>query len=165
MIINCINCDKKFEVNSELIPSEGRTIQCGSCNHIWFYKHNTNIKNDFNAPNKNIEDSLKNKKIIKKKEIDDNNTSIKSNKNLSQEIDKIVNKKEKALVKYHKDRKFTFSNLLSYILVLIISFIGVVIIVDTFKAPLYEMFPQLEILLFSLFETLKDIELFIKDLA
>ena len=157
MIINCINCDKKFEVNSELIPSEGRTIQCGSCNHIWFYKHNTNIKNDSNAP--------KSKKIIKKKEIDDNNTSIKSNKNLSQEIDKIVNKKEKALVKYHQGSKFTFSNLLSYILVLIISFIGVVIIVDTFKAPLYEMFPQLEILLFSLFETLKDIELFIKDLA
>ena len=164
MIINCINCDKKFEVNSELIPSEGRTIQCGSCNHIWFYKHNTNIKSDFNAP-KNIKDSLKSKKIIKKKEIDDNNTSIKSNKNLSQEIDKIVNKKEKALVKYHQGSKFTFSNLLSYILVLIISFIGVVIIVDTFKTPLYEMFPQLEILLFSLFETLKDIELFIKDLA
>ena len=133
MIINCINCDKKFEVNSELIPSEGRTIQCGSCNHIWFYKHNTNIKNDSNAP--------KSKKIIKKKEIDDNNTSIKSKKNLSQEIDKIVNKKEKALVKYTQDRKFSFSNLLSYILVLIISFIGVVIIVDSFKAPLYEMFP------------------------
>ena len=164
MIINCINCDKKFEVNSELIPSEGRTIQCGSCNHIWFYKHNTNIKKDFNSP-KNIEDSLKSKKIIKKKEIDDNNTSIKSNKNLSQEIDKIVNKKEKALVKYHKNRKFTFSNLLSYILVSIISFIGVVIIVDTFKTPLYEIFPQLEILLFSLFETLKDIGLFIKDLT
>ena len=164
MIINCINCDKKFEVNSELIPSEGRTIQCGSCNHIWFYKHSKNVKNDFNVPN-NIEDSLKTKKIIKKKEIDDNNTSIKSNKNLSQEIDKIVNKKEKALVKYHKNRKFTFSNLLSYILVSIISFIGVVIIVDTFKTPLYEIFPQLEILLFSLFETLKDIGLFIKDLT
>ena len=84
---------------------------------------------------------------------------------MSHEIDKIVNKKEKALVKYHQGNKFTFSNILSYILVLIISFIGVVIIVDTFKTPLYEMFPQLEILLFSLFETLKDIELFIKDLA
>jgi len=164
MIINCINCDKKFEVNSELIPSEGRTIQCGSCNHIWFYKHNINIKNDFNAP-KNINNSLKSKKIIKKKEIDDIDNSIKSNKNLSQEIDKIVNNKEKALVKYKKDRKFTFSKFLSYTLILIISFIGAVIVVDTFKAPLYEMFPELEILLFSLFETLKDIELFIKDLA
>ena len=84
---------------------------------------------------------------------------------MSQEIDKIVNKKEKALVKYQKDRKFTFSKLLSYTIVLIISFIGAVIVVDTFKTPLYEMFPELETLLFSLFETLKDIELFIKDLS
>ena len=38
MIINCINCDKKFNVNSELIPNSGRTIQCGSCNHVWFFK-------------------------------------------------------------------------------------------------------------------------------
>ena len=37
MIISCISCGKKFNVNSELIPSNGRTIQCGSCNHIWFY--------------------------------------------------------------------------------------------------------------------------------
>ena len=38
MIIECINCNKKFEVNSDLIPIEGRTIQCGLCNHIWFFK-------------------------------------------------------------------------------------------------------------------------------
>ena len=38
MIIECINCSKKFDVNSDLIPDTGRTIQCGSCNHIWFYK-------------------------------------------------------------------------------------------------------------------------------
>ena len=37
MIIECINCNKVFEVNSELIPENGRTIQCGSCNHVWFY--------------------------------------------------------------------------------------------------------------------------------
>ena len=37
MIIECINCNKVFEVNSELIPENGRTIQCGSCNYVWFY--------------------------------------------------------------------------------------------------------------------------------
>ena len=42
MIIQCINCNKKFEVNSDLIPSEGRNIQCGSCNHLWFFKKKTN---------------------------------------------------------------------------------------------------------------------------
>ena len=38
MIIDCINCAKKFEVNADLIPIDGRTIQCGSCNHLWFFK-------------------------------------------------------------------------------------------------------------------------------
>ena len=47
MIIECIKCIKKFEVNSELIPSEGRTIQCGSCNHIWFYKLKNLVKSSF----------------------------------------------------------------------------------------------------------------------
>ena len=31
MIIECINCNKKFNVDAELIPEEGRKIQCGSC--------------------------------------------------------------------------------------------------------------------------------------
>ena len=37
MIIQCVKCSKKFQVNSELIPNEGRTIQCGSCGHLWFF--------------------------------------------------------------------------------------------------------------------------------
>ena len=47
---------------------------------------------------------------------------------------------------------------------MIISFVGLIIVLDTFKTPLYQLFPKLEILLFSLFEILKDIKLFIKDL-
>jgi hypothetical protein len=88
----------------------------------------------------------------------------KSKKNLTKEIDEIINKKEKSLVKYQNEKKFTFSKFLSFILVLIISFVGLIIILDTFKTPLYKVFPKLEILLFSLFEILKDIKLFIKDL-
>ena len=161
MIINCINCNKKFQVNSELIPSEGRTIQCGSCNHIWFYKHNIQLKNDLISPDK-IKDAPKTKNIIKDK---DNDIKLKkSKKNLTKEIDEIINKKEKSLVKYQNEKKFTFSKFLSFILVLIISFVGLIIVVDTFKTPIYKIFPNLEILLFSLFEILKDIKLFIKDL-
>ena len=40
MIIECICGKKKFEVNSDLIPSTGRTIQCGSCEKIWFFDPN-----------------------------------------------------------------------------------------------------------------------------
>ena len=38
MIITCPKCNKQFKIDSSLIPSEGRDLQCGSCNHIWFYK-------------------------------------------------------------------------------------------------------------------------------
>ena len=62
MIIECINCNKIFEVNSELIPSSGRTIQCGSCGHVWFYKY------DGFPINKQIEEKIiNNKNDLKKK--------------------------------------------------------------------------------------------------
>ncbi len=48
MIIECIKCSKKFELNSDLIPSNGRTIQCGSCGHVWFFKK---PKKDFKKDN------------------------------------------------------------------------------------------------------------------
>ena len=38
MIIVCPSCDKKFEIDASLIPEEGRDLQCGSCQHLWFYK-------------------------------------------------------------------------------------------------------------------------------
>ena len=37
MIISCTNCNKKFEINSDLIPDSGRLLVCGSCNNEWFY--------------------------------------------------------------------------------------------------------------------------------
>ena len=147
MIIVCVNCNKKFEVSSELIPTTGRIIQCGSCNHTWFFK----LKK-----NPTISDNIANNKrpFSKKKE----------KKDLNNQIDKIINSKDTALVKYQKKSNFTLSKLLSYIVVIIISFIGLILVLDTFKFQLYNLFPGLEFLLFSLFETLKDIHLFIKDL-
>ena len=38
MIITCENCTKKFNLQDDLIPEEGRELQCGSCNHKWFFK-------------------------------------------------------------------------------------------------------------------------------
>ena len=156
MIIICACGKKKFNIDENLIPDKGRNIKCGACDHIWFYKKpvkNLDIKDEDET---NI--ILKNDEFSQKKEIK------KSSENLRSEIDKIVNKKDKALVKYKKKNHFTLSKFLSYIIVTIVSFIGLVLILDTFKFQLYILFPSLEILLFSLFETLKDINLFIKDL-
>ena len=49
-------------------------------------------------------------------------------------------------------------------MVFIISFIALILVLDTFKFPLYDFIPDLEIWLFNLYEILKDIQLFIKDL-
>ena len=150
MIIECINCGKKFVVNSDLIPSEGRTIQCGSCNHIWFF-------------NKYEQDKLINlEKDQNKKEL---KSFVDIEKNTSKDfLAETIEKKEKKDPKNQLKSSFTLGKFLSYILVTIISLIALIILIDTFKSFLYEKFPDLETLLFSLFETLKDIKLFIKDL-
>ena len=38
MIITCNNCNKKFNLDSKLIPDKGRLLQCASCDHKWFFK-------------------------------------------------------------------------------------------------------------------------------
>ena len=40
MQITCENCLKNFEVKDSLIPTNGRMLQCGSCEHKWFYSKN-----------------------------------------------------------------------------------------------------------------------------
>ena len=151
MIIQCINCNKKFEVNSDLIPKEGRNIQCGSCNHLWFFEKNNQINLE-NIKTKEVSIPPKRKKNnnLKKKVVSNNGTFDKGQKT--------------ALVKFEKNSDFTISKFLSYILVSIISFITFIIFLDTFKSPLYNYFPNLEFLLFNLYETIIDISLFVKDL-
>ena len=162
MIIQCINCNKSFEVNSELIPDSGRNIQCGSCNHVWFFTKNqqyNQINNKKVKTEKKIsseEDKATVKKTLKTKKI--NNKFLKKNSGSTKDY------KKSALIKYEETSKFRFSNFLSYILVAVISFISLIIILDTFKTPLYSYFPNLEFVLFNLFETITDINLFIKDL-
>jgi predicted Zn finger-like uncharacterized protein len=150
MIISCINCNKKFNVDPELIPNKGRNIQCGSCNHIWFFK-----KSDQN--NQLVSESIFQNNQSK-------NTAPKLSKSTSIKKLKIDKAKNTEIIEYQPLSKFTFTKFLSYILVLIISFVSLIIILDTFKSQFYDIFPNLEFFLFSLFETLKDIELFIKDL-
>ena len=46
-----------------------------------------------------------------------------------------------------------------------ITFVALLVVIDTFSTYLYQLFPSLELVIFSLFEILKDIKLFIKDLV
>ena len=162
MIIDCISCSKKFEVNSSLIPENGRTIQCGSCNHVWLYKPKIDAqKNETTSDvNENQNDS----------EVDISLTNNQLDQNHdNQEEKKIFNTNEKLISDTIEDKNktkktFGISKFLSYLLVSIISFIALIIVLDTFKSPLSNTIPGIEIFLYNFFETLKDLYLFIKNL-
>ena len=163
MIIECTNCNKKFRVDDDLIPENGREIVCGSCNYAWHFK-----------PEKTSENSLvpDNEMIDLQKKTDQNDTNFhedfsnfKSEKNpKNNQIE--ISKETNVDFKINKKNKYSkTSNFFSYLIVVIISFIALIILVDTIKSPLINIFPGLEIVLFNLFETLKDVRLFITDLT
>jgi predicted Zn finger-like uncharacterized protein len=163
MIIDCINCTKKFEVKASLIPDNGRTIQCGSCNHIWFYKpkielSKNEIKTEISNPKSNDNDLENNK--------DDHANEKLSKTDETNNLEKVANTEPSSNELTNKNKKTTFnvSKFLSYFLVFLITFIALIIVLDTFKTPLSSIIPGLEIFLYNFFETLKDLYLFLKNL-
>jgi len=143
MIIVCPNCKKQFKINPSQIPSEGRDLKCGSCNYVWFYK---------------IEDKKPKPLPLKENIINNKGPSI----IVEEKIGQIT--KTKQSLSQNKIMKNTSGKFFSYLVVLIISFVALIILVDTLKTPLMNVFPGLELILFNLFEILKDIKLFIIDL-
>ena len=142
MIISCEKCDKKFEISDELIPDEGRLLQCGSCSYEWHYTPTKTIKlvNEIDQ----VSEAKKKTKKIKKKIIKENNEI-----SMNQETD--------------SDEKKGIG-FLSLIIVTIISLIALIIIADTFKVYIMSFIPNIDFYLSSLYESLRDIFLFFKDL-
>ena len=164
MIINCPNCNKRFKINTSLIPVEGRDLKCGSCDHVWFYKiedknlEPLSLKEDIidNEDKSDIVD----KKIEQTNEVKKSSSQNKIDTKGKNDLDKIA---EKQIPNKNKTKN-TSGKFFSYIIVFIISFVALIILIDTLKIPLINIFPGLEPILFSLFEMLKDIKLFIIDL-
>ena len=159
MIITCPNCNKQFQIDNSLIPDEGRDLQCGSCNHVWFYKieekKNEALKLNEEIISKDIESKDETKK--------EKQTLEKINTEISNETKVKISEKQKNSSTY-KAKKNKGSKFFSYLIVFIISFVALIILLDTLKTPLISVFPGLEIILFNLFETLQDLKLFIIDL-
>ena len=148
MIISCDQCHKKFEIDSNLIPKDGRLLECGSCNHKWFYKQDIEDKTQEII----IEPQLKN---IEEKNID----PIQTNISPINELD--TSSEKKKIVENKKIKKISILNI---IIVFIISFVALIILVETFKKPISIYIPNIEFILNSLHEILRDIILFFKDL-
>ena len=148
MIISCDQCHKKFEIDSNLIPKDGRLLECGSCNHKWFYKQDIEDKTEEII----IEPQLKN---IEEENVDP------IQRNISQINELDTSSKKKEIIENKKIKKI---GVLNIIIVFIISFVALIILVETFKKPISIYIPNIEFILNSLHEILRDIILFFKDL-
>jgi predicted Zn finger-like uncharacterized protein len=159
MFISCTNCNKNFDVDSTLIPENGRLLQCSACNYQWFFKKQNRIKPTTQIKVNETSDKIKSKK-------DDNS---KTEKLLEKNEDKpqisTTSFDEKNINKNieFSSNKNTFK-LLSIIIVFIISFIALIIILDTFKGPITKIIPNIEFLLYNFYESIKDTISFFRDL-
>ncbi len=144
MQITCPKCSKKFQVNADLIPEKGRLLQCSSCNHKWFF---TSTK----KPTK--------EKILTIDETEFNNKSI-FDKN---DIDKkdSIKKSPKVNDKFYKKED---TNKFKFFIFLLILLVAIIILIDTFKSQISLFYPNIINIMTSLYETLKDLKLFLIDL-
>ena len=145
MIIICPNCKKKFKIDTSQIPAKGRNLQCGSCDHIWFYK-----TEDKSSETLTLNDDLFNNEIETKLK------PLEKEKNF-----KKPQQKQKSTIKVNEEK--SESKFFANLMVCIISIVALIILIDTLKKPLINIFPGSEIILLNLFETLQDIKLFIID--
>ena len=167
MIITCNNCNKKFDIDSNLIPDKGRLLQCASCDHKWFFKkevlENTvsPIVEDIDNDNVNIfvQNNLSNKDEINpsnllNEEVDadteerlDEKIEVNNEEEPKNKIDDNINENPKINTKPKKQKNFKILNIF---FVAIISIVAFIIIVDTFKYPIGKL-SQISNLYFIIF--------------
>ena len=156
MIINCPNCIKKFDIDKKLILPDGRLLQCGSCNHKWFFK---------------IENKERNIEIEKKTKadpiIDDNkNLSEKKEEDLVEEEYDDIEPANKSKKEYNeKVQKKNDINYFKILIVAFISFAALILVLDTFKVQISVIIPNIQIILDNLYQSINDMKLFIIDLV
>ena len=167
MIIDCNNCNKKFNVDSSLIPDKGRLLQCTSCDHKWFFKKEvlekkiSPIVEDISIDSASDQD---NSSINEEKSVSDvpkNDPEVELEKDIKEKIEINIDESPQENTKPKKQKNFKILNIF---VVTIISFIAFIIVIDTFKSPIGKIVPNVEFILYNLYESIKDISLFIRDL-
>ena len=176
MIIKCNNCNKNFDIDSGLIPDNGRLLQCNACDHKWFFKKE--IKRE-SVPIVKIKDTVAEPVPLKKEAIkvetespetielldvvtDDIPVIEKISIQNNNETNKISKEDKTPNIKTSTNKKSY--NILGLTIVFIITFIAIILVLDTFQKPLNSVVPNIEILLYNLYETINDVLLFFSDL-
>ena len=165
MIINC-ECGKKFNVDSNLIPKEGRLLKCGSCSKIWHYTPIIETRNDEEIVleiNENIvKNEVQSHEAINSENFTAINEEVLSEENTDDDKDEEYNIKDE---KENDEKQGKIKMVLVYFIVIIISLLGLIFLLDTFKSYLISVFPTITPFFDTFYETLLDFKLFIKDLV
>ena len=170
MIITCNNCNKKFDIDSNLIPDKGRLLQCASCDHKWYFKkevlENTvsPIDKDISIDSINIFDQNSSSTNEDESVLDapKDEVEVDLEEEIKEKIEININESTQVNTKPKKQKNFKILNIF---FIAIISFVAFIIIVDTFKHPIGKIVPNIEFILYNLYESIKDISLFIRDLT
>ena len=163
MIIQCENCNKKFEIQDNLIPDDGRLLECGSCAHQWHYTPITKLELTDEVP---IKDEPTDEVPIKDEPVEE--LIVKKAKKKSKIIKKIYeNDSDNEIDQTNENIKTKEKNIsfINFLLVGIISFVAIVILFDTFKNQIAYVIPNISLYINELHEILRDIFLFIADLS
>jgi len=140
MIITCPCCEKKYNVDENKIPKDGRVLKCGSCGQKWFFKIEKEI---------NLESDL----VLESVDNNENNFTINQSGNDRLSKNKSLNAKT---INYKKFFKL--------LIVVCISIITLFLLIDTFKNNIKIFIPNIDFYLNNLYQSLIDIKLFITDL-
>ena len=157
---------KKFNIDSSLIPKEGRLLKCGSCSKIWHYTPIIETKNDEEL-DLEINENIVENEVQSDEAINDENFTAINEKVLSEE-NTDHDEKEEYNIKEEKEndeKQGKIKMVLAYFIVVIISLLGLIFLLDTFKSYLISVFPTVTPFFDSFYETLLDLKLFIKDLV
>ena len=160
MIISCPNCNKKFNLDENLIPEKGRLLQCSNCKNKWHYiipKKDIEInQNEIANDKKNIavNFSLRETEKKKKRKTITNDTYDQANK-----FNQLKNTKKKNISK-----KYSLTDILNNLIIVFITFIALILILDTFKRDISNYFPIIIPLLDDLYQSISDLSFFVIDL-
>ena len=163
MIISCPNCNKKFKIDQNLIPIDGRLLQCSNCKHKWHFKIEKKDEIDDGSlePEKVI---LDNKSEYIKNNSTENVSLIEENSKKKLKIkEKVVKKTKKIKKEINQNSKYKPIGILNMTIILIISFVAIVIVLDTFRIELSKYMPFLNPMLDTFHAIIADINSFIKD--
>ncbi len=149
MILSCPSCKKKFNLDISLIPEEGRLLQCGTCDHKWHYS----LPLDTKTSNENISPKVSVSKI----DNDFVENEVETKNVIESEINESINNNV-------IDKKHSNISILSILSLSIISFLALIILLDTFKYQIEIIIPNFNSYLNNLYVTINDIYLFLIDL-